>query len=192
MAGVVYQILCVPTGMLYVGQAKSFKVKNGVPYNYGAKGRWNDHVSTAKTRDTPLCQAIKQHGKVNFTVTVLEEAPLEELDEREAAWLAQLNSLHPNGYNVASHSRNRHRETSNLHVFYMDRVASATINPIRKDGKYRIVYVYLTLHDGGIERIAFGQKGTATFEEAMEEARVFLGHLGCPFRLSKEYTDEDN
>ena len=196
MAGVIYQITCIPTGLCYVGQAKNFKVKDGKPYKYGANGRWNDHVSTAKTRDTPMCRAIKEHGKDNFNIQILEEAPLEELDEKEALWLTELNCLYPNGYNVASHSRNRHRETSNLHMFYMERVTSATVNPIRRGGKYRIVYVYLTLHTGETERIAFGQKSTVTFEHAMEEARTFLEHLGCPYQIlknpSNEVIDKDN
>ena len=190
MAGVVYQITCIPTGLSYVGQAKNHKTKNGTPYKYGATGRWNDHVCAAKTRDTPLCKAIKEHGRDNFQIQILEEAPLEELDEREATWLTRLNCIYPNGYNVASHGRNRHRETSNLHVFFMGRVASATIHPIRRKGEPRIVYVYLTLLDGEVERIAFGQKATATFEEAMEEARVFLNHLGCPYSITKEYSDD--
>ena len=190
MAGVVYQITCIPTGLLYIGQAKGYKTKNGTPYNYGATGRWNDHVSTAKTRDTPLCRAIKDHGRNNFIITVLEEAPLEELDEREATWLARVNCIHPNGYNVATHSRNRHRETSNLHVFYMGRVTSASIHPIRRGGELRIVYAYVNLNDGTNERIAFGQKGTVTYEDALTEAKEFLNHLECPYSISMDYSDK--
>ena len=190
MAGVVYEIVCIQTGLSYVGQAKNHKMKNGVPYNYGATGRWNDHVCSAKTRNTPLCKAIREHGRDKFHIQVLEEAPLEELDEREARWLTRIDCIYPNGYNIAAHGRNRHRETSNLHVFYMGRVASARIHPIRRNGAFRIVYAYLTLHNGSIERIAFGQKATVTFEQAMEEARVFLNHLGCPYSITRDYSDE--
>lgn len=189
MAGVIYQVTCIPTGLSYVGQATSFKTKNGTPYHYGATGRWNDHVSTAKTRNTPLCQAIKEHGRDKFTVTVLEEAPLEELDEREATWLARVNCVHPHGYNVATHSRNRHRETSNLLLFYEGRASSAEIRPIRREGKLRLIHVYVTLEDGTRERLAFGQKKGATYEEAMEEATTFLERLGCEYNVSKDCSD---
>ncbi len=190
MAGVIYQVTCIPTGLLYVGQAKNHKTKNGTPYCYGASGRWNDHVSSAKSRDTPLCKAIKEYGKSQFTVKILEEAPLEELDEREAKWITRMNCIYPYGYNIASHGRNRHRETSNLHIFYIGRVVSATIHPIRRNGELRLVYVYLTLHEGANERIAFGQKNTATYEDALEEAKMFLNHLECPYTISSDYSDE--
>lgn len=190
MAGVIYQVTCIPTGLLYIGQAKNNKTKNGTEYCYGATGRWNDHVSSAKSRNTPLCKAIKEFGRSQFTVKILEEAPLDELDEREASWITRLNCIHPNGYNVASHSRNRHREISNLHVFYTGRVSSAIIHPIRKKGELRMVYVYLSLHSGDNERIAFGQKKTTTYEESMKEAKTFLDHLECPYRISSDYSDE--
>ena len=189
MAGVIYQITCIPTGLLYVGQAKDYKTKNGTPYHYGATGRWNDHVSTAKTRDTPLCRAIKEHGRNNFIITVLEEAPLEDLDEREATWLARVKCIYPHGYNVATHSRNRHRDESNLHVFYQGRVSSVEICPIRREGKLRLIHVYVTLEDGKRERLAFGQKKESTYEEAMEEATTFLERLGCEYSVSKDYSD---
>lgn len=190
MAGVVYQVTCIPTDLSYIGQAKGYKTKNGTPYNYGASGRWNDHVSSAKTRNTPLCQAIKAYGRDNFTIAVLEEAPLEQLDEREAAWLSQVNCIHPRGYNVATHGRNRHRETSNLHVFYEGRIASASIHPIRRVGELRLIYVYANLMDGTRERLAFGQKDGTTYLQAMEEATTFLEHLGCEYTISKDYSEE--
>jgi group I intron endonuclease len=190
MAGVVYQVICIPTGLSYVGQAKNYKTKNGTPYHYGATGRWNDHVSSAKTRNTPLCQAIKDHGRDNFTITVLEEAPLEQLDEREAVWLARLNCIHPNGYNVATHGRNRHRETSNLHIFYVGRVASAVIHPIRRGGELRLVYVYLNLNGGERERLAFGQKEDTIYDEALREATTFLKQVECEYHVSKDYSTE--
>lgn len=184
MSGVIYQITCTATNQKYIGQATKHKYKNGKPYNYGASGRWNDHVATSKSRNTPLCKAIKQYGKDQFTIETLEENLLENLDEREAYYIAERNTIHPDGYNVASHSRNRHRDTSNLHVFYEGKILSAIVAPIRKNGDFRIAYVYLTLHDGTQERISFGQKRENTFEDTMNEVTAFLERLECPYTIS--------
>lgn len=189
MSGVIYQITCNSTKLKYIGQATNFKYKNYKPYNYGATGRWNDHVSTSKTRDTPLCNVIKQYGKKDFTIEVIEEAPLDSLDEREAYWMSKLNTIHPNGYNIATHSRNRHRETSNLDVFYKDRVKSALISPIKKDGEFKMAYVYLTLNDDSQERLAFGQKSDSTYEDAINEVNEFITKLKCPYTTSTNYSN---
>ena len=198
MSGVIYQITCISTNLNYIGQATNVKYKNDKAYKYGATGRWSDHVSSSKTRDTPLCKAIQEYGKKNFTIKELEEAPLETLDEREAHWMSTLNTIHPNGYNIASHSRNRHREISNLHIFYKDRVKSALISPIKKDGELKMAYVYLTLNDDSQERLAFGQKIDSTYEDTMNEVNEFLTHLDCPYStkcndtLSEKYASKLN
>ena len=161
-----------------------YKYKQGKPYNYGASGRWNDHVASSKSRETPLCQAIKKYGRDDFKVEVLEEGPLETLDEREAQYISERNTTYPNGYNVASHSRNRHRETSNLHVFYEGKVRSAIISPIRKNGELKLAYVYLTWNDDTQERLTFGQKGDCTYEDTIQEVTQFLNRLQCPYTTS--------
>jgi group I intron endonuclease len=189
MSGVIYQILCKPTQLKYIGQATNLKYKNDKPYNYGVNGRWSDHLCSAKTRNTPLSNAIKQYGKDKFVIEVLEEAALETLDEKEAYWISEYNTLYPNGYNVARHSRNRHRDTSNLHIFYKDKIRSATISPIKQNGELKIVYVYLTLNDGSQERLVFGQKEDSTYEEAINQATEFLQKLKCDYVTSTNYSN---
>ncbi len=184
MSGVIYQILCTSTNMKYIGQATDFKYKNGKPYNYGAKGRWNDHVSTSKTRDTPLCQAIKEYGKDKFEIEVLENNLLNNLDEREAYWIDKLNTVYPNGYNVAKHARNKHRDESNLHIFYKNKVSHIVLSPIRKNGEYKLVYAYLKLINGSDERITFGQKEGMTYEEALKDAIDFANKLKVEYTIS--------
>ena len=190
MSGIIYVITCNPTNMKYVGQATKLKYKQGKPYNYGAMGRWSDHVASSKTRNTPLCQAIQEYGKDAFTIKVLEEGPLDTLDEREAHWISEINTIHPHGYNVASHSRNRHRDSSNLHIFYANKVQSAIISPIRANGELRTAYVYLTMNDGTQERLAFGQKLERTYKETLEEVHHFLQNLACPYTTSTNYSDK--
>jgi hypothetical protein len=190
MSGVIYQITCKSTNLKYIGQATNYKYKNGKPYNYGATGRWSDHVCTSKSRNTPLCNAINKYGKDNFEIEVIEEAPLETLDEKEAYWILTNNTIYPNGYNIAKHSRNRHREDSNLHIFYKDKVQSAIISPIKHNGELKMAYVYLTLNDDKEERLAFGQKSDSTYEQAINEATEFLNKLKCPYTISTNYSDK--
>ena len=182
MSGVIYQITCKATNLSYIGQATSLKYKKGKPYKYGASGRWNDHVASSKTRNTALCEAIKLHGRKAFTIIVLEEGILETLDEREAFYIKEYNTIYPNGYNVAAHSRNRHRDESNLYVFYEGKVQSAIISPIKRNGENKLAYTYLTMMDGTKERLAFGQKDGSVFEETMQEVVEFLDKLGCPYK----------
>jgi hypothetical protein len=190
MSGVIYQITCKSTKLKYIGQATNLKYKYGKPYKYGISGRWSDHVAAAKTRHTPLCNAIKQYSKADFVLEELEEAPLESLDEKEAYWISVNNTIYPNGYNIATHSRNRHREESNLHIFYKDKVETAIIAPIKKDGELKMAYVYLTLKDGAEERLAFGQKSNSTYESAINEATEFLTKLKCPYTISTTHSDK--
>jgi hypothetical protein len=189
MSGVIYQIINQSTQLAYIGQATQYKHKNGKPYHYGASGRWNDHVASSKSRENPLCQAIQLYGRDDFTVEVLEEGLLDTLDEREAYYISTRNTTYPNGYNVASHSRNRHRETSNLHVFYEGKVRSATIAPIRKNGELKLVYLYLMMNDDTQERLVFGQKGENTYEDTIQEATDFLERLQCPYTTSTTSSD---
>lgn len=181
-SGFIYRITCGATGKQYIGQAKEFKTKNGKPFQYGIQGRWSDHVSSARAgATTPLAEAILKYGPNNFILEEIAKATLIELDALEAQWIQTLNTVVPNGYNVCAHSRNRHRTTSSLSEIYKERVESATLNPIHKDGALKMIYAKLLLKDGTCERIAFGQKKGTTYEQARVEALDFLQKVGCSY-----------
>jgi group I intron endonuclease len=180
MSGSIYKITCIPTGKSYVGQTCDLKYKKGKPYNYGPSGRWNDHVSTARTSTTPLAAAIREHGRDKFKIEVLEQGVLDSLDELEAKWIASQNTLVPNGFNVAKHGRNKHHHTTTLAAYYKGRAVSAELRPIRSNGVYRLVYLSLQLRDGKCQRICFGQNTDCTYEEALADARLFAKQLECP------------
>lgn len=48
----------------------------------------------------PLYQAIRKYGLSNFIFEVIEECSLDQLDEREVYYIASLQTLVPNGYNL--------------------------------------------------------------------------------------------
>jgi hypothetical protein len=182
--GFIYEIKCRETGKKYIGQAKEFKSKKGKPFRYGIQGRWSDHLSNAKqgASTMPLCEAIQTYGATSFEVKELQQAPMSELDALEAQWIERTGSVVPNGYNVCTHSRNRHRTSSSLAKHYIGRVDSVILRPVRRDGEYKLMYAMLTLHSGETERITFGQKQEQTFQAAKDEAFAFVTELGCPFQ----------
>ena len=50
-----------------------------------------------------LSNAIKCYGKENFKKEILEHCETyEQMSEREVFWINELNSIYPNGYNIAS------------------------------------------------------------------------------------------
>lgn len=172
--GSIYCLTCVPTGLQYVGQATDLKFKSGVPYAYGVSGRWNDHVSCSST--TPLASAIIEHGSDAFTVETLEaNVPESRLDEREAHWIDELNTIAPNGYNKMRHGRCRHRESSSLSEFYAPITESCRVRQIKKAGVPHLIHLHLRLKDDREDaRITFGQGEDSSYEEAVAELKLFL------------------
>jgi hypothetical protein len=178
--GSIYKITCKPTGLVYIGQACDTKTKCGKPYRYGAEGRWSDHVSSSKKQKTPLACAIQTYGREQFSVSTLEHGVDGELDALEAKWIHHYKCIHPLGLNVARHARSKHHIATALQEHYKGSVADAIIRPIRRDGEYRLVHVYLHKKDGATERLCFGQNADTTFLDAMDEARAFVASLECP------------
>lgn len=103
--GHIYLITNTKNGKKYVGQAVSHR-KNKNKYRYfGYIGRFNDHVSeainnTKKNQCTYLNNAIRKYGKQDFSIELITECELHEMDELEQEYIYQCNSLYPNGYNL--------------------------------------------------------------------------------------------
>lgn len=89
----VYCHTCVSTGKKYVGQTKKTMA-----------ARWREHVCHA-LRETGGCvalgRAIRRWGRHCWTHEVLETLPSADAANRaETKWIAQLNTMAPNGYNL--------------------------------------------------------------------------------------------
>lgn len=169
----IYKVTCLPTSKCYIGQTRQFKVKDGKPYKYGLSGRWCDHVSTSRHSDTPFHTAIRDHGSDSFTIELVETVSERSADEREAFWIRSLNTLVPNGYNAASHSRCKHRESTGIEDAYIGTATSVELTSINKNGKPKLVYVYVTTPTER-KRFTFGQSIHSSFEDALKEANEFL------------------
>lgn len=55
---------------------------------------------TGYKKCTVFWKAIQKYGWNNFKATILEEVPLEELNQKEIYYISKFNTLVPNGYNV--------------------------------------------------------------------------------------------
>lgn len=84
MSGIIYKITNELNGKIYVGQTINFEQRMG------------QHRRGKQCIDN----AIKKYGRENFSVEVIEECSVEQLNEREIFWIAKLNSKVPNGYNL--------------------------------------------------------------------------------------------
>lgn len=72
----------------YVGQTKN-----------EPEERWRAHASGNMT----IARAVQMFGgRDEFELIVLERSPLDQLNARERYWIAELNTLHPNGLNRTS------------------------------------------------------------------------------------------
>lgn len=86
--GLIYCLTC-PNGKCYVGQTVR-KLER----------RLEEHE---KYNDCKyIHEAIMQHGMSNMIVDVLFQGVESELDKQEKKYISELNSLHPNGYNIRS------------------------------------------------------------------------------------------
>lgn len=83
----IYKIENKINGKIYIGQ--SIHIER----------RWIEHCQLSKK--SVISQAIQKYGKENFSFQILEEVTdTSLLNEMEAKYIRQFNSLVPNGYNI--------------------------------------------------------------------------------------------
>ena len=86
--GVIYKITCKPTGMAYVGQTVQ-----------GLNKRVKQHRGQ-RSYCRCLSEAIKEHNWSNFEVETLWEGNSNLLSDMENKFIAEHNTMAPNGYNL--------------------------------------------------------------------------------------------
>ncbi len=103
--GQIYIITNIITQKQYVGQSLSHRKNHNRYIPFGFEGRFRDHTSealcnTKRKQCWYLNNAIRKHGKDSFEVRLLETCPVNEMDIREQKYIAEYNTLYPNGYNL--------------------------------------------------------------------------------------------
>ena len=126
--GHIYKITNTTTNKNYVGQAVSHRKNKGKYKLFGYEGRFRDHMSEAKCTTKQGCRylnnAIRLYGNDVFTVILLKTCPLEEMDKWEKHYIAELNTLYPNGYNLTYGGR-AGRYVANIKNIEMPTLSSA-------------------------------------------------------------------
>jgi group I intron endonuclease len=103
---IIYKITNLVNGKIYIGQTVGTM-----------EDRWSDHSRPCRGKNknrSAVAQAISKYGKENFTMTQIDSADtLDELNTKEIKYIAQFNSLSPNGYNLLVGGNNKlcHEET---------------------------------------------------------------------------------
>jgi group I intron endonuclease len=101
MEGDIY-CLTSPSGKKYVGQAVKV-LSNGKTWGY--KCRWRSHKIDARNGKDYcrlLNNAIRKYGSDAFTIELLHECKIEDLDSLENYYIVTLKTMSPNGYNLIS------------------------------------------------------------------------------------------
>jgi group I intron endonuclease len=112
--GEIYMAVNTTNSKKYVGQAVCW-FSNG--RKWGSIKRWRNHVERS-LRGICECRAlenaIRKYGDESFTLLILEECPVEELNYWEDYYIREYDTIAPNGYNLMSgggNGRIHHQET---------------------------------------------------------------------------------
>ena len=84
----IYKITKISNGKSYIGQSNDIE------------RRFKEHQTKGESSRIPLDIAIKKYGVNAFTYEIMEECPLDKLNEREAYWIKYYNTVQ-NGYNCS-------------------------------------------------------------------------------------------
>lgn len=84
----IYKITKKENGKAYIGQSNNIE------------RRFTQHCCKGEKSGIPLDVAIKKYGKDAFTFEVIEECPLDKLNERESYWIKYYDTI-KNGYNCS-------------------------------------------------------------------------------------------
>lgn len=80
--------LTSPSGKSYIGQTKALTK------------RLNSYKNLNCKNQTAIYSALRKYGSENFIFTILEECPIEELNDAEKFWISYFGSMTPRGYNI--------------------------------------------------------------------------------------------
>lgn len=98
------EIYCLtsPSNKKYVGQCVKL-LSSGK--KWGHLYRWKQHIRDAtigKDNCRLLNNAIRKYNSENFTIELIMECDIKDLDYNENLYIEQLNTMTPNGYNLTS------------------------------------------------------------------------------------------
>lgn len=103
--GQIYLMKNIETNLQYIGQTVTHRKNHSKYRPFGYIGRFKDHISeamcnTKRKQCWYLNNAIRKYGKDNWSIELIQECSLEELDDLEQFYITKYNTLYPFGYNL--------------------------------------------------------------------------------------------
>lgn len=131
--GQIYCMTNTVTNTKYIGQTWTHRKNHGKYKPFGFEGRFRDHLSeaicnTKKKQCRYLNNAVRHYGKEIFTVQLVYTCSLHDLDKWETHYIAEYNTMYPNGYNLTTGGK------AHIRLETDDSVADLSTNPPRKRG----------------------------------------------------------
>lgn len=177
--GHIYVIKNTINDNLYVGQTVKFRKNKKKEFGY--LGRFKEHIYASKNPTYHIDRMIKLLGSNNFSVELIEECNMNELDDKEIYYIKKINTLHPNGYNIVCgnphknsnpeeaskklkeyYSNNENKKKhSEVHLNNFNKVSAKNlilveIKPIKQYSIEKLVYIYFKYNDGKLIRRRYG------------------------------------
>lgn len=146
--GNIYMLTCKITNMSYIGQTRSHKFSNDKWYSYGVNGRWNDHLSESRcnlNKNNDILVAMREYNNVdNWEIVTLSNCKIDELDEKEAFYIEEYDTISPNGYNMTTGGRN----STTVSDKTRQRISEASTKNWEKDGfKEKLSKIQISVHE---------------------------------------------
>lgn len=107
--GQIYKITNIVNGKQYIGQTRSHLLNKGKYRPYGYMKRFKSHISSSRSTCKEGCRylvsAMLKYGIEAFKCELVTTCPLEELDDYECKYIAELKTKYPTGYNLTDGGR---------------------------------------------------------------------------------------
>ena len=114
--------------------------------------RWQEHCQPYSKSQIAL--AIKKYGKNNFHFEILEECSIEELNQKENFWIKKLNTITPNGYNIAEDTETIH---TTYRFFNKEELNNIILDIKENKISFKDIAIKYNLTTGTISRINAGK-----------------------------------
>lgn len=208
----VYLATCKTTGLRYVGVANKY-LENGAPW--GITHRWTAHIRDAAYEKTKhmncslFHQALNEYGSDDFTVDKICDCKIIESDAMEQKYIAEYNTVHPNGYNMSTGGRKTtfceearknmaegqlgkryNHEIERKHT--EDKDLPKNITPMRHEGE--VIGYQVKKFPIGVDKKEYvykSFKNKHNLEQALQDATQFLEEMKLEYQRRLEAKKEE-
>lgn len=121
VTGEIYKITNLITNKCYIGQTRSHRLNHNKYRPFGYLGRFNSHISNAKSNKNDCCYLIlsmRKYGTENFICEKIIDCQINELDKYEIYYISKYGTKYPNGYNLTNGGQGKGYEKGGKIVYH--------------------------------------------------------------------------